>query len=147
MHRHLVYSSHPQLRRKLRDDLAISQLSKESVQRFVHRFTLLAPGVNHLTASFGFFKAINQGMELRLVGFLIDCYRSILGNGLLKHPIAKLYSYMDEEEMASWSMEAAQELVADQYRYEIEHGYVLGHYDPADFYEVISEFIRQDTEL
>lgn len=31
--------------------------------------------------------------------------------------IAKLYSYMDEEEMASWSMEAAQEMVADQYRY------------------------------
>ena len=42
---------------------------------------------------------------------------------------------------------AAQEMVADQYRYEIEHGYVLGHYDPADFYEVISEFIRQDTAL
>lgn len=61
--------------------------------------------------------------------------------------IAKLYSYMDEEEMASWSMEAAQELVADQYRYEIEHGYTLGHYDPANFYEVISEFIQQDTEL
>lgn len=61
--------------------------------------------------------------------------------------IAKLYSYMDEEEMVSWSMEAVQELVADQYRYEIEHGYVLGYYDPADFYEVISELIRQDTEL
>ena len=41
--------------------------------------------------------------------------------------IAKLYSYMDEEEIASWSMEAAQEMVTDQYRYEIEHGYVLGH--------------------
>ena len=61
--------------------------------------------------------------------------------------IAKLYPYMDEEEMASWSMEAAQEMVADQYRYEIEHGYTLGHYDPADFYEVISGFIQQDTEL
>lgn len=61
--------------------------------------------------------------------------------------IAKLYSYMDDEEMASCSMKAAQELVADQYRYEIEHGYVLGHYDPVDFYEVISEFIQQDTEL
>ena len=54
---------------------------------------------------------------------------------------------MDKEEMASWSMEAAQEMVADQYRYEIEHGYTLGHYDPADFYEVISEFIQQDAEL
>ena len=61
--------------------------------------------------------------------------------------IAKLYSYMDEEEIASWSMEAAQEMVTDQYRYEIEHGYTLGHYAPVDFYEVISEFIRQDTEL
>ena len=61
--------------------------------------------------------------------------------------IAKLYSYMDEEEMAGWSMEAAQELVADQYRYEIEHGYTLGHYDPTDFYEVISELIQQNTEL
>ena len=61
--------------------------------------------------------------------------------------IAKLYSYMDEEEIASWSMEAAQALVADQQRYEIEHGCVPGHYDPADFYEVISEFIRQDTAL
>ena len=61
--------------------------------------------------------------------------------------IAYLYSFMDEEEIASWSMKAAQEMVADQYRYEIEHGYTLGHYDPADFYEVISEFIQQNTEL
>ena len=61
--------------------------------------------------------------------------------------IAYLYSFMDEEEIASWSMKAAQEMVADQYRYEIEHGYTLGHYDPVDFYEVISEFIRQNTEL
>ena len=61
--------------------------------------------------------------------------------------IAKLYTYMDEKEVASWSMEAAQKLVADQYHYEVEHGYALGHYDPADFYEVISEFIRQDTAL
>ena len=61
--------------------------------------------------------------------------------------IAYLYSFMDEEDYASWSLQEAQNMVNDQYRYEIEHGYVLGHYDPADFYEVISEFIRQDTEL
>lgn len=61
--------------------------------------------------------------------------------------IAYLYSFMDEEDYASWSLQEAQNMVNDQYRYEIEHGYTLGHYDPADFYEVISEFIRQDTEL
>ena len=61
--------------------------------------------------------------------------------------IAYLYSFMDEEDYASWSLQEAQNMVNDQYRYEIEHGYVLGHYDPADFYEVISEFIQQDTEL
>ena len=61
--------------------------------------------------------------------------------------IAYLYSFMDEEDYASWSLQEAQNMVNDQYRYEIEHGYVLGHYDPTDFYEVISEFIQQDTEL
>ena len=61
--------------------------------------------------------------------------------------IACLYGHMDEEDYAGWSIQEAQNMVKDQYRYEIEHGYVLGHYDPADFYEVISEFIRQDTEL
>lgn len=61
--------------------------------------------------------------------------------------IAYLYSFMDEEDYASWSLQEAQNMVNDQYRYEIEHGYTLGHYDPADFYDVISEFIRQDTEL
>ena len=61
--------------------------------------------------------------------------------------IAYLYSFMDEEDYASWSLQEAQNMVNDQYRYEIEHGYTLGHYDPADFYEVISEFIQQDAEL
>ena len=61
--------------------------------------------------------------------------------------IAYLYSFMDEEDYASWSLQEAQNMVNDQYRYEIEHGYTLGHYDPVDFYEVISKFIRQDTEL
>lgn len=61
--------------------------------------------------------------------------------------IAYLYSFMDEEDYASWSLQEAQNMVNDQYRYEIEHGYTLGHYAPVDFYEVISEFIRQDTEL
>ena len=61
--------------------------------------------------------------------------------------IAYLYSFMDEEDYASWSLQEAQNMVDDQYCYEIEHGYTLGHYDPVDFYEVISELIRQDTEL
>ena len=61
--------------------------------------------------------------------------------------IAYLYSFMDEEDYASWSLQEAQNMVNDQYRYEIAHGYTLGPYAPADFYEVISEFIQQDTEL
>lgn len=61
--------------------------------------------------------------------------------------IAKLYSSMDETEIANWSMEAAQALIDDQYRYEIENGYMPRQYDTADFYQVISEFIQQDTEL
>ena len=46
--------------------------------------------------------------------------------------IAKLYSYMDEEEMASWSMEAAQE---------------MGLHPIEIRTEIISEFIQQDAEL
>ena len=61
--------------------------------------------------------------------------------------IAYLYSFMDEEDYASWSLQEAQNMVNYQYSYEIEHGYALGHYDPADFYEVIPEFIQQDTAL
>ena len=61
--------------------------------------------------------------------------------------IAYLYSFMDEEDYASWSLQEAQNMVNDQYRYEIAHGYTLGHYAPVDFYDVISEFIRQNTEL
>ena len=33
--------------------------------------------------------------------------------------IAYLYSFMDEEDYASWSLQEAQNMVNDQYRYEI----------------------------
>ena len=61
--------------------------------------------------------------------------------------IACLYSCMDEEDYAGWSIQEAQNMVKDQYRYEIEHELTPGRYDPVAFYEIIAEFIRQDTAL
>lgn len=85
-----------------------------------------------------------QGYDYaRYVGF--DRYMLHLDETM--EVIAKLYSSMDETEIANWSMEAAQKLIDDQYRYEIENGYTPRQYDTADFYQVISEFIQQDTKL
>ena len=60
--------------------------------------------------------------------------------------IAHLYSFMDDEDKAAWSMEEAQKMVDDQVRYEIQHGFASQYYSARDFYEIILEFIRQDAE-
>ncbi len=60
--------------------------------------------------------------------------------------LSELYSNMSEEEIASWSLEAAEQLVQDQHIYEIEHGLEPKVYDPEDVYEVIRQFIEQDEE-
>ena len=54
--------------------------------------------------------------------------------------LAYLYGYMGEEE------KAAQEMMDDQRRYEIEQGLEPKEYDVADVYEVIRQFIQQDAE-
>ena len=60
--------------------------------------------------------------------------------------LAHLYSLMDEDAKESWSRQDAEDMVADQRRYEIDHGVTPREYDVCDFYEVISEFIAQDAE-
>ena len=37
-------------------------------------------------------------------------------------------------------------MVADQRRYEIDHGITPRDYDACDFYEIIAELIEQDAE-
>ena len=60
--------------------------------------------------------------------------------------IAYLYSLMDEDEKANWSMQAAQDMVDDQYRYEIEVEHTTpGFYNARDFYEIIRDFMAQDA--
>ena len=60
--------------------------------------------------------------------------------------IAHLYSLMDDEEKEGWSRQAAEDMVADQRRYEIDHGFTPREYDACDFYETIAELIEQDAE-
>ena len=60
--------------------------------------------------------------------------------------IAHLYSFMTDDDKADWSIEEAEKMVADQYRYEIGNGITPPYYSTADFYEVIAEFIAQDAE-
>jgi len=59
--------------------------------------------------------------------------------------IAHLYSMMDDEEKDGWSRQAAEEMVADQRRYEIDHGITPRDYDACDFYETIAELIEQGS--
>ena len=59
--------------------------------------------------------------------------------------IAHLYSLMDDEEKDNWSRQAAEDMVLDQRRYEIERGITLREYDACDFYETIAELIAQDS--
>ena len=59
--------------------------------------------------------------------------------------IAHLYSLMDDEERDNWSRQAAEDMVTDQRRYEIEHGITPREYDACDFYETIAELIAQDS--
>ena len=44
--------------------------------------------------------------------------------------IAHLYSLMDDEEKEDWSRQAAEDMVADQRRYEIDHGFTPREYAP-----------------
>ena len=60
--------------------------------------------------------------------------------------IAHLYGIMDEDEKADWSPEAAEDMVADQRRYEIKQGITPHEYDARDFFETIAELIAQDKE-
>ena len=59
--------------------------------------------------------------------------------------IAHLYSLLDDEEREGWSRQAAEDMVADQRRYEIDHGITPREYDACDLYETIAELIAQDS--
>jgi len=58
---------------------------------------------------------------------------------------AHLYSLMDDVEKSIWSRKHADDVLADQRRYEIGHGITPREYDALEFYEVIAEFIEQDA--
>ena len=59
--------------------------------------------------------------------------------------IAHLYSLMDDADKDNWSRQAAEDMVTDQRRYEIDHGITPHEYDACDFYETIAELIAQDS--
>ena len=59
---------------------------------------------------------------------------------------AHLYSLMDDVEKSIWSRKHADDVLADQRRYEIDHGITPREYDALDFYETIAEFIAQDED-
>ena len=59
--------------------------------------------------------------------------------------IAHLYSLMDDIEKSIWSRKHADDLLADQRRYEIDHGITPREYDAQEFYETIAELIEQDS--
>ena len=59
--------------------------------------------------------------------------------------IAHLYSLMDDEEKDGWSQQAAETMVIDQRRYEIDQGITPSEYDAQEFYEIIAELIAQDS--
>lgn len=60
--------------------------------------------------------------------------------------IAKIYGYMDDEEKASFTLEAAKEMVEDQIQIDKDAGREPLEYDPELFYDTICEFIQQDAE-
>ena len=59
--------------------------------------------------------------------------------------MAHLYSFMSDEDMAAWTIDAAQDMIDDQHRYEIEHGIMPGMYFAQDFYEFIRELIATES--
>ena len=59
--------------------------------------------------------------------------------------MAHLYSFMTDEDKADWSMKAAQDMVDDQHRYEIENGILTTVYFARDFYEFIRDLIASET--
>lgn len=59
--------------------------------------------------------------------------------------IAKIYGYMDDAEKASFTLEAAKEMVEDQIQIDKDHGRKPLEYD-LNFSTIPCEFIRQDAE-
>ena len=58
--------------------------------------------------------------------------------------IVDVYNAMDEHDIATWSRDEAQKVVADQILMDKQHGVEPLQYDPEDFYDTIREFIAQD---
>ena len=51
--------------------------------------------------------------------------------------IAKIYGYMDDAEKASFTLEAAKEMVEDQIQIDKDHGRKPLEYDPELFYDTM----------
>lgn len=58
--------------------------------------------------------------------------------------ICKIYSNMDEDDIADWSLKNAEILVEDLHKYDEDNGNEYLPYDAHDFYDTIKEFIDQD---
>lgn len=58
--------------------------------------------------------------------------------------ILKVYDAMDEQDIASWSPEEAEKVVADQILMDRQHGLSPLPYETEDFYDTIRALIAQD---
>ena len=60
--------------------------------------------------------------------------------------ILKVYDTMDEQDAASWSLEEAEKVVADQILMDRQHGLSPLPYEVEDFYDTICALIALDRE-
>ena len=60
--------------------------------------------------------------------------------------IIEIYDHMDDGDKDAFTLEDAEEMVADQIRLDKEEGREPLEYDPQFFYDTIVDFMEQDAE-
>lgn len=60
--------------------------------------------------------------------------------------IVEIYNHMDDGDKEAFTLEDAEEMVADQIKMDKEAGLELLAYDPQFFYDTIVDLMRQDDE-
>ena len=60
--------------------------------------------------------------------------------------IIEIYDHMDDGDKDAFTLEDAEEMVADQIKMDKAEGRELLEYDPQFFYDTIMDFMEQDAE-
>lgn len=60
--------------------------------------------------------------------------------------IVEIYNHMDDGDKDAFTLEDAEEMVAEQIRLDKEEGREPLEYDPQFFYDTIVDFMEQDAE-